>query len=58
MRTKMDKMTTVNVIEYIELICKRYKENAKQIGKKREKSDNCRIRTCAGKAQQISSLSP
>ena len=23
-----------------------------------EKSDNCRIRTCAGKAQQISSLSP
>ena len=24
----------------------------------RQKSDNCRIRTCAGKAQQISSLSP
>ena len=29
-------------------------------GKKdhKNKNDNCRIRTCAGKAQQISSLSP
>lgn len=24
----------------------------------KEKSDSCRIRTCAGRAQQISSLSP
>ena len=27
-------------------------------GSGKEKSDSCRIRTCAGRAQQISSLSP
>ena len=34
-----------------------YKEKEKRT-EKNEKSDICRIRTCAGKAQQISSLSP